>query len=188
LARAQQRTFALQETKLKDEDFPADAFLDRGYTATFSGQAAYNGVAILSRQPADAVTLDIGNGYADEQKRVLGATFGPLRFWNLYVPNGQSVASDKYTSSSGSRRCAPFERSWRAIRNHCWSATISNQDRAPQSRGVARQDHVLAGRARGARGHLQPGSPRHLQAVPAARKDLQLVGLPRRSVSPQPRR
>jgi exodeoxyribonuclease-3 len=96
LEREQPDLLALQETKLKDEDFPADAFVARGYTATFSGQATYNGVAILSRQPPDAVTLDIGNGYADEQKRVLGATFGPLRFWNLYVPNGQSVESDKY--------------------------------------------------------------------------------------------
>ena len=96
LEREQPDLLALQETKLKDEDFPADAFTDRGYTATFSGQAAYNGVAILSRQPPDAVTFEIGKGFADEQKRVLGATFGPLRFFNVYVPNGQSVGSDKY--------------------------------------------------------------------------------------------
>jgi len=96
LEREQPDLLALQETKLKDEDFPADTFEDRGYTATFSGQAAYNGVAIISRARPAAVMLDIGNGYADEQKRVLGATFGPLRFWNLYVPNGQSVDSDKY--------------------------------------------------------------------------------------------
>jgi len=96
LEREQPDLLALQETKLKDEDFPADTFEDRGYTATFSGQAAYNGVAIISRERPDSVMLDIGNGYADEQKRVLGATFGRLRFWNLYVPNGQSVDSDKY--------------------------------------------------------------------------------------------
>lgn len=87
---------ALQETKLQDAEFPADAFADRGYSAAFSGQPAYNGVAILSRQPAAEVAFDIGNGYADEQRRVLGATFGPLRFWGIYVPNGQSVESDKY--------------------------------------------------------------------------------------------
>lgn len=96
LEREQPDLLALQETKLKDQDFPADAFAERGYTATFSGQAAYNGVAVLSRQPPEAVTFDLGNGFADEQKRVLGATFGPLRFFNLYVPNGQSVDSDKY--------------------------------------------------------------------------------------------
>ena len=69
---------------------------DYGYVATFSGQSAYNGVAILSREPPSAVSYDIGGGYVDEQKRVLGATFGALRFWSLYVPNGQSVDSDKY--------------------------------------------------------------------------------------------
>jgi exodeoxyribonuclease-3 len=87
---------ALQETKLKNEDFPADTFRDYGYFATFSGQSAYNGVAILSREPPSMVTYDIGGHYADEQKRVLGATFGPLRLWSLYVPNGQSVDSPKF--------------------------------------------------------------------------------------------
>jgi len=87
---------ALQETKLRDEDFPADTFADRGYTATFSGQAAYNGVAILSREPPQDIVHGIGNGFVDEQKRVLAATFSGLRFYCLYVPNGESVDSDKY--------------------------------------------------------------------------------------------
>ncbi|HVY65878.1 MAG TPA: exodeoxyribonuclease III [Gammaproteobacteria bacterium] len=96
LEREQPDVLALQETKLRDEDFPADAFTDRGYTATFSGQAAYNGVAILARQTPHDVTHGIGNGFVDEQKRVLAATFGALRVYCLYVPNGESVDSDKY--------------------------------------------------------------------------------------------
>jgi exodeoxyribonuclease-3 len=87
---------ALQETKIKDEEFPSAAFVERGYSVVFSGQPTYNGVAILSREPASEVVFELGNGYLDEQKRVLGATLGPLRLWNLYVPNGQSVESDKY--------------------------------------------------------------------------------------------
>ena len=93
---AQPDVLALQETKTKDAEFPAEAFIERGYSVVFSGQATYNGVAILSRQPASEVVFDLGNGYADEQKRVLGVSLGPLRLWNLYVPNGQSVDSDKY--------------------------------------------------------------------------------------------
>jgi exodeoxyribonuclease III len=96
LEREQPDLLALQETKIQDEEFPADAFGPYGYVATFSGQSAYNGVAILSREPPSAVCYDIGGGYADEQRRVLGATFGALRLWSLYVPNGQSVESDKY--------------------------------------------------------------------------------------------
>jgi exodeoxyribonuclease-3 len=96
IEREQPDVLALQETKLKDEDFPADAFRDRGYVATFSGQSAYNGVAILSRDPPAAISHGLGGHYADEQKRVLGATFGSLRLFSLYVPNGQSVESEKY--------------------------------------------------------------------------------------------
>lgn len=101
LEREQPDLLALQETKLKDDDFPADTFRDYGYFATFSGQSAYNGVAILSRQAPSEITCDIGGHYADEQKRVLGATFGELRLWSLYVPNGQSVESDKYRYKLG---------------------------------------------------------------------------------------
>jgi exodeoxyribonuclease-3 len=95
LEREQPDLLALQETKLKDEDFPADTFRDYGYAATFSGQSAYNGVAIISREEPRDARYDIGNGHT-EQKRVVGATFGALRFFSLYVPNGQSVDSDKY--------------------------------------------------------------------------------------------
>jgi exodeoxyribonuclease-3 len=86
---------ALQETKLKDEEFPFDTFRDYGYVATFSGQSGYTGVAIVSREEPRDVRYDIGSAHAD-QKRVVGATFGALRFFGLYVPNGQSVDSDKY--------------------------------------------------------------------------------------------
>jgi exodeoxyribonuclease-3 len=96
LEREQPDLLALQETKIQDDEFPADAFSQYGYVATFSGQSAYNGVAILSRAPPSTIIYDIGGGYVDEQKRVLGATFGSLRLWSLYVPNGQSVDSDKY--------------------------------------------------------------------------------------------
>lgn len=101
LEQEQPDLLALQETKLKDDDFPADTFRDYGYFATFSGQSAYNGVAILSRLPPSEITYDIGGHYSDEQKRVLGATFGKLRLWSLYVPNGQSVESDKYRYKLG---------------------------------------------------------------------------------------
>jgi exodeoxyribonuclease III len=96
LEREQPDVLALQETKLKDEEFPADTFRDYGYVATFSGQSAYNGVAILSREAPNEIDFGLGGHYEDEQKRVLGATFGPVRLFSLYVPNGQSVESDKY--------------------------------------------------------------------------------------------
>ena len=87
----------LQETKCDDAKFPADAFAQSGYTAHFSGQRTYNGVAILVR--SDHTASDVAAGmpeFADEQKRVIAATVAGVRIVNVYVPNGQSVGSDKY--------------------------------------------------------------------------------------------
>ena len=87
----------LQETKLEDAKFPADAFEPAGYGAQFSGQRTYNGVALLVRK--GLATADIETAlpdFADEQKRVIAATIAGMRVINVYVPNGQSVGSDKY--------------------------------------------------------------------------------------------
>ncbi|MDZ7751555.1 MAG: exodeoxyribonuclease III [Gammaproteobacteria bacterium] len=95
LAERQPDILALQETKLTDENFPAADLLAAGYQPLYSGQKTYNGVAILSREPATAVLRDIP-GLEDPQRRILIASVGPLRIINLYVVNGQEVGSDKY--------------------------------------------------------------------------------------------
>jgi len=95
LAQHQPDAICLQETKLEDVKFPAVEIESAGYHAVYSGQKTYNGVAILARaRPADLVMAI--PGFADEQKRVLAATVGGVRVVCLYVPNGQSVGSDKY--------------------------------------------------------------------------------------------
>jgi exodeoxyribonuclease-3 len=86
---------ALQETKLIDADFPIADIRQAGYQALFSGQKTYNGVAILSREPALDVITDLVD-FADPQRRILAATVGDVRIIDLYVPNGQAVGSDKY--------------------------------------------------------------------------------------------
>ena len=93
---------ALQETKTTDEDFPRAAIEALGYDVIFSGQKTYNGVAMLLRRSA-ALSADVVRdipGLQDPQRRVLALTVGSgeraLRVINLYVPNGQSVDSDKY--------------------------------------------------------------------------------------------
>jgi len=52
-------------------------------------------VAILSKAPLTDVQAGIP-GFDDEQKRVLAATIGGVRVVCVYVPNGQSIDSDKY--------------------------------------------------------------------------------------------
>ena len=86
---------ALQETKLTDDRFPADALLEAGYHSVYSGQKTYNGVAILSREPAGDSVTDI-DGLDDPQRRILAATIGDIRIIDLYVVNGSEVGSEKY--------------------------------------------------------------------------------------------
>jgi len=86
---------ALQELKLTDEKFPADAFQSIGYPGQWFGQKTYNGVALLSRSAPVEVVAGIP-GFDDEQKRVLSATYGDTRVICVYIPNGESVESEKY--------------------------------------------------------------------------------------------
>ena len=95
LAREQPDVVCLQETKLEDSKFPAAELEVAGWRCAYSGQKTYNGVAILSRAPATDLTLGIP-GFADEQKRVIAGTVDGVRVVCVYIPNGQSVDSDKY--------------------------------------------------------------------------------------------
>jgi len=92
----------LQETKVVDADFPRSPFTELGYNIYISGQKAYNGVALISRQPL----TDVSAGFTtilpqlepewDEQKRVITGVIDGIRIVNLYVPNGSAVGSEKY--------------------------------------------------------------------------------------------
>jgi len=95
----------LQETKVADELFPSAAFEQMGYHCAISGQKAYNGVALISRLLLDDVQIGFSALLPDdpdapelsEQKRVISALVDGVRVLNLYVPNGSSLSSDKYT-------------------------------------------------------------------------------------------
>ena len=87
---------ALQETKCKDEQFPADRFEALGYQVAHHGYSQWNGVAILSRVGlADVETTfpgmpQWGDPPASEA-RAIGATCGGVRVWSLYIPNGRQL-------------------------------------------------------------------------------------------------
>ena len=86
----------LQETKCLDEKFPFEAFTELGYCATVYGQRSYNGVAILTREEC----AEVQRGYCDDAEgahaRLLAVSVKGLRVMNVYIPNGQSVGSEKY--------------------------------------------------------------------------------------------
>jgi exodeoxyribonuclease-3 len=85
----------LQETKCEDATFPSAELGAAGYCSAHNGQRTYNGVAILSKVEGSGVCRGIPE-FADEQSRVIAADVGDIRLVSVYVPNGQSVGSDKY--------------------------------------------------------------------------------------------
>ncbi len=95
LAENKPQVLALQEIKLTEPDFPYADIKAAGYEAVVSGQRTYNGVALLIRSPAKDILTDIPH-FEDPQRRVLAATIDGVRVINLYVPNGESVNSEKY--------------------------------------------------------------------------------------------
>ncbi|HGY5532727.1 MAG: exodeoxyribonuclease III [Prochlorococcus sp.] len=100
----QPELLCLQETKVDDPLFPHQAFEDLGYQVSFHGQKAYNGVAIVSRQPLEDVRLGFSGELPEdaealrlgEQKRVISALIDNIRVVNIYVPNGSELKSEKY--------------------------------------------------------------------------------------------
>ncbi len=86
----------LQEIKLVDDAFPFDAIRDAGYHAAVFGQKTYNGVAILTRREASDVERGFCDGVDDSHARFLSLRVHGVRVLDCYVPNGQTVGSDKW--------------------------------------------------------------------------------------------
>jgi exodeoxyribonuclease-3 len=91
----------LQETKLADDAFTellADELAARDYEVAIHGEAAWNGVAILSRAGLDDVVagLEGGPGFPHPEARAISATCGGIRVHSVYVPNGRTPDSDHY--------------------------------------------------------------------------------------------
>ena len=91
----------LQETKLADDAFAellGDALDERGYEFAAHGQAAWNGVAVLSRVGLEDVApgLPGAPGFPDPEARALAATCDGVRVVSVYVPNGREPGSEHY--------------------------------------------------------------------------------------------
>ena len=97
LQRAQPDVLCLQELKVAEDDFPMAAVEQAGYQAVVLGQRTYNGVAILSRTPLTDVDPGLPGDETDDQARLIAATTGGVRVLSAYVPNGQSVGSEKWS-------------------------------------------------------------------------------------------
>ena len=88
----------LQETKVEDDAFPRAAFEERGFHVAAHGQKTYNGVAIISRETPTELMYGFPDDGPDADRRLLAATFGMLRVYCAYVPNGQTPESDQFAT------------------------------------------------------------------------------------------
>jgi exodeoxyribonuclease-3 len=96
LTAKQPDVLCMQELKVEEKDYPLEAFAQLGYQSVHACQKTYNGVAILTKAPLSAVTRGFDDGVEDPQQRLIAGTIGDIRIINVYMPNGQSVGSDKW--------------------------------------------------------------------------------------------
>ncbi|WP_293783403.1 exodeoxyribonuclease III [uncultured Aeromicrobium sp.] len=91
---------AMQETKCREDQFPALELSSMGYEFAHFGVNQWNGVAIVSRVGLE----DVATQFADDQPRfadvleprAIGATCAGVRMWSLYVPNGRELDHEHY--------------------------------------------------------------------------------------------
>ena len=116
LANARPDVLCVQETKVQDIDFPAEAFDEVGYNYTFKGQKSYNGVAILAKSRIADVqfglddeptrlgegatvateTMETLSRSRKDEARLIKAEIDGVIVVNTYVPQGYLPESDKF--------------------------------------------------------------------------------------------
>jgi len=103
LRRESPDVLCLQETKVQDEDFPAQPFRDTGYHVIFRGQKAHAGVAIISREKPQEVAFGLefcgrspDRPQQPDEARLIGAVIGGIPVVNTYVPQGRALDSEHF--------------------------------------------------------------------------------------------
>ncbi len=96
LARHDPDVVCLQEIKVTDEDFPFDQVSDAGYHAASFGQRAYNGVAVLTKEPHEIVSRGMPEDPAAPDARLLCVETAGLTVATVYAVNGKAVGDPAY--------------------------------------------------------------------------------------------
>jgi len=113
----------LQELKMPDQEFPAEVLKEHGYHSASTGQKTYNGVAILSKSELSNVVIDLPD-FEDPQRRYIAGDYtidnegNTMRIVNVYVPNGQTLDSDKFV----------YKRAWFAKLQTAMRNTLARHD------------------------------------------------------------
>lgn len=98
---------AIQETKVRTEEFPSLTFKKLGYEVYHQGGKGRNGVALLSKIKAEEIIVGFkglkeeADFFPDAKERIIGIkisieTLRELWIFSIYIPNGSPVNSDYY--------------------------------------------------------------------------------------------
>jgi len=96
LGERQPDVVCLQELKAPQDKFPLQAIQDAGYHALWHGQKSWNGVAIITREPAQEVQRGLPGDETDEQSRYIEAVYKGILIAGLYLPNGNPAPGPKF--------------------------------------------------------------------------------------------
>jgi exodeoxyribonuclease-3 len=134
---------ALQETKVTDEQFPADAFRETGWHVAYRGEKSYNGVAIVTRdEPAD-VRFGLGDGdHGESGPRLAALRLGTVHIVNTYVPQGRELNSEAFRFKLDwlARLLRFFERQYDPATDRV--AWVGDLNIAPEPRDVHDHDRI----------------------------------------------
>ncbi len=86
----------IQETKVRDQDFPKQPFEECGYHCRFKGQKGFNGVAVLSKIEPSNVKIGFGDMDEKEGARLIALEIKGLTIVNSYVPQGRMPDSESF--------------------------------------------------------------------------------------------
>ncbi len=96
LERHKPDVMCLQETKVQDADFPTEALKNAGYYSSFRGMKSFNGVATLTLEKPERVIHGFHGDADNDDVRILQTVVKGIPIVNTYVPQGNSITSDKY--------------------------------------------------------------------------------------------
>lgn len=96
LAQNRPDVICLQETKVKDVDFPADPLREAGYHVAYRGHTGFNGVATLTLREPESIMFGLNEGPDAEDDRIVRTVVDGITVVNTYVPQGEKITSQKY--------------------------------------------------------------------------------------------
>jgi exodeoxyribonuclease-3 len=95
LAEKKPDVLCLQELKITDDEFPFAELEAAGYHAVIHGQAGWNGVAVIAREPPKLVLKGLP-GRDEDGARFVVARVHDIDVCSVYVPNGKSAQHPDY--------------------------------------------------------------------------------------------